>query len=102
MTEKIKKLAPLHPGEILKEEFLEPLHISQYRLAKELQVSEYLISKIVRGKGSVTADMSIRLSKFFGNSAEFWLNLQKAYELEVAEEAAENSHSYNITPFAYA
>ena len=97
-----KTLPPLHPGEYLKEEFLIPLKISQYRLAKELKVTEYTISKIVRGKSSITADMSMRLSRFFGNSAEFWLNLQKEYELDCAKERFDELEINNISPFVYA
>ena len=81
-----KKLPPIHPGEILNEEFLLPLNISQYRLAKEIGVDARRIHSIVRGEGSVTAETALLLSRFFGNSAEFWMGLQSQYDLEVAED----------------
>lgn len=76
------RLPNVHPGEVLKEEFLSPLNLSAYRLAKEINVPETRISEIIHGKRSVTADTAIRFSKFFGTSAEFWLNLQNLYDLE--------------------
>lgn len=84
MTE--KKLPPIHPGEILDEEFLKPMSISQYRLAKDISVSPRRINEIVHGKRSITADTALRLGKFFGISAQFWLNLQTRYDLEIAED----------------
>jgi antitoxin HigA-1 len=80
----VKKLN-LHPGEILAEEFLEPLGMSQYRLAKETGLPETRISDIVLGKRGITADTALRLSAFFGNSAQFWLNLQNTHDLRAAE-----------------
>lgn len=77
------KLAPMHPGEILLEEFLRPLGISQYRLAKGTGVPARRINEIVHGKRSVTADTALRLSRYFGTSERFWLNLQARYDLEV-------------------
>ena len=76
------RLPNVHPGEVLKEEFLSPLNLSAYRLAKEINVPETRVSEIVRGRRGITADTAIRLSKFFGTSAEFWLNLQNLYDLE--------------------
>jgi len=78
-----KKLAPVHPGEILLEEFLLPLEISQYRLAKDISVPPRRINEIVHGKRAVTADTALRLSRYFGTSPEFWMDLQTAYELEI-------------------
>ena len=75
----------VHPGEVLKEEFLVPLNVSAYRLSKEIHVPETRISEIINGKRAVTADTAIRLSKFFGTTAEFWLNLQNQYDLEKEE-----------------
>lgn len=75
------------PGEILKEEFLDPMGVSQYRLAKRIGVSARRINEIVHGNRSITADTALRLSKFFGNSAEFWANLQSHYELELMSES---------------
>ena len=78
-----KKLAPVHPGEILLEEFLEPMGISQYRLAKDISVSPRRINEIVHGKRAITADTALRLSRYFGTSERFWLNLQTGFDLEV-------------------
>ena len=78
-----KKHAPVHPGEILLEEFLLPLEISQYRLAKDISVSPRRINEIVHGQRSITADTALRLSRYFGTSERFWLNLQTGYDLEV-------------------
>jgi len=77
------KLPPVHPGEILAEEFLAPLAISQYRLAKGIQVSPRRINEIVHGTRSITADTALRLARFFGTSPEFWINLQAHFDLEV-------------------
>ena len=76
-----KKLAPVHPGEVLQEEFLKPLDITQYRLAKGLHVPPRRINEIVLGKRAISADTALRLGRFFGTSARFWLNLQIAYDL---------------------
>lgn len=81
-----KKLAPVHPGEVLLEEFLEPMKISQYRLAKDISVPPRRINEIVHGKRSVTADTALRLSRYFGTSERFWLNLQTGYDLEVEKD----------------
>ena len=78
-----KKLAPTHPGEILLEEFLQPLGISQYRLAKATSVPARRINEIVHGKRSIAADTALRLSRFSGTSDRFWLNLQTRYDLEM-------------------
>ena len=77
------KLPPVHPGEVLLEEFLKPLAISQYRLAKGISVPPRRVNEIVLHKRSVSADTALRLSRFFGTSAEFWLNLQSQYDLDV-------------------
>ena len=87
---KNEKLAPIHPGEILREEFLEPMGISQYRLAKNISVPPRRINEIVHGKRSITADTALRLGRFFGMSAQFWLNLQTRYDLEVTEDLLED------------
>ena len=83
---KNKKLPPIHPGEILKEEFLEPMGISQYRLAKDISVPPRRINEIVHGKRAITADTALRLGRFFAMSPQFWLNLQTRYDLEVTED----------------
>ncbi len=85
---KAKKIPPIHPGEILLEEFLKPMEIRQNRLGKELGVSPRRINEIVHGKRSVTADTALRLSIFFGNSASFWLGLQMDYDLDVATDTS--------------
>lgn len=77
---------PIHPGEILLEEFLEPMKISQYRLAKEISVDPRRINEIVLGKRSISADTALRLGRYFGTSARFWLDLQSHYDLEVEEQ----------------
>jgi hypothetical protein len=76
------KLLPVHPGEILLEEFLNPMNISQYQLAKAINVPARRINEIVHGKRSVTPDTGLRLSRYFGTSERFWLNLQMQYDLE--------------------
>jgi len=81
-----KVIEPIHPGEILKEEFLEPLGISQYRLAKDISVPPRRINEIVHGKRSITADTALRLARFFGTTERFWLNLQVRYDLEVEKD----------------
>ena len=81
-----KLLPPIHPGEILMEEFLEPMGISQYRLAKDISVPPRRINEIVHGKRSITADTALRLGRFFDMSPQFWLNLQTRYDLEITED----------------
>src|SRR3954469_7472183 len=78
-----KKLDPVHPGEILLEDFLKPLQLSQYRLSKALSISPRRINEIVLGKRSITADTALRLARFFRTSDRFWLNLQNSYDLDV-------------------
>ena len=79
----MKKLTPIHPGEVLLEEFLNPMGISQYRLAKDISVPARRINEIVHGMRSITADTALRLGRFFGTSAQFWLNLQNHFDLEI-------------------
>lgn len=76
------KLRNIHPGEILNEEFIKPMNITAYRLAKETNINQTRISQIIHGKRKVTADTALRLAKFFGTSAQFWLGLQDDYDLE--------------------
>ncbi len=83
---KNKKLPPIHPGEILIEEFLKPMGINQYRLAKYISVPPRRINEIVHGKRSISADTALRLGRFFGISPQFWLNLQTRFDLEVTED----------------
>lgn len=85
-----KKLAPVHPGEVLQEEFLKPIGMSQNYLALQLRVPARRINEIVLGKRGITADTALRLARFFGNSAKFWLGLQTDYDLDcVADESGE-------------
>ena len=77
------KMPPIHPGEILQAEYLEPLGLSQYRLAHDLSVPPRRINEIVHGTRAITADTALRLARFFGTSDRFWLNLQARYDLEV-------------------
>jgi addiction module HigA family antidote len=78
----MEKLANVHPGEVLYFEFLEPLEITAYRLSKDLKIPQTRISEILKGKRRITADTALRLSKYFGNSAKFWLGLQDDYDIE--------------------
>ena len=79
------RLPPVHPGEVLLEDFMKPLGLSQYRVAKDIGVSALRISQIVRGRRSITADTAMRLGRYFGTSAVVWMRLQARYDLEVAE-----------------
>lgn len=79
-----KRVYTIHPGEILAEEFLKPLKLTQYRLAKNTGVPPRRINEIVQGTRAITADTALRLSRFFGNSAQFWMNLQTQYDLDVS------------------
>ncbi len=85
-----RKLSPIHPGEVLDEEFLAPLGISQYLLAKDTNVPPRRINEIVRGTRSISADTALRLARYFGTSDRFWLNLQGRYDLEVEKDRLGN------------
>jgi len=78
-----RRLQPIHPGEILRKEFLDPMGISQYRLAKDINVDPRRINAIIQGKRAITADTALRLARYFGTSERFWLNLQAQYDLEI-------------------
>jgi len=97
-----KKMKPIHPGEILMEEFLKGFGISQYRLAKSINVPPRRINEIVKGKRSITADTALRLSKYFGTSAEMWLNLQSSYELNIQEDLLADELEKNVMVSQYA
>jgi addiction module HigA family antidote len=84
------KLKPIHPGEILHEEFLKPLGVSQYRLATDVGVSPRRINEIVLAKRGITADTALRLGRYFGTSPQFWMNLQARYDLEVQKDLIGN------------
>lgn len=96
MTE--TRIPPVHPGEVLLEDFLKPLEISQYRLAKEMKVYPRKINEIVLGKRRITADTAIRLSRYFGTSAELWMNLQALYDLEKTRDEIEEQVTKEISP----
>ena len=93
-------LAPIHPGEVLLEEFLEPLEISQYRLAKDISVAPRRINEIVHGKRAVTADTALRLSRYFGTSDRFWLNLQASFDLDVQRDRLGDRLEAEVLPRA--
>ncbi len=84
------KYSPIHPGEILLEEFLEPMGISQYRLAKDISVPPRRINEIVLGKRAITPDTALRLSRYFGLSERFWMNLQTRYDIEIEKDRLQN------------
>ena len=86
----MEKLANVHPGEILNYEFLEPLGITAYRLSKDLKIPQTRISEIVKGNRRITADTALRLSKYFGNSAKFWLGLQDDFDIEEEKKSKES------------
>jgi addiction module HigA family antidote len=97
MIEYMSRLENIHPGEILQEEFLEPLGISAYRLSKETFIPQTRISEIVKGRRRITADTALRLSKYFGTSAKFWLGLQNDYDIE-EEQIYRKKELDNIRP----
>lgn len=97
-----KKLFPVHPGEVLLEEFIKPMNLSQNRVAIEIGVDVRRINAIVLGKRSVTADTALRLARFFGNSPQFWLGLQSQYDLDVAADALGERLEREVRPRASA
>jgi addiction module HigA family antidote len=92
------KHAPVHPGEILSEEFLKPMKMSQYRLAKDISVPPRRINEIILGKRAISADTALRLSRYFGTSAGFWMNLQAQYDLDCESERLGNRLKTEIKP----
>jgi len=97
-----KTLPPIHPGEILQEEFLLPMGVSQYRLAKEIGVSPRRINEIVHGKRAISADTALRLSRYFGTSERFWINLQGRYDIEVEKDLLADRLDREVRPHAAA
>jgi len=91
---------PIHPGEILQEEYLKPLGISQYRLAKAMSVPPRRINEIVQGKRAVSADTAMRLARALGTSAQLWMSLQARYDLDVAEDTLSERIEAEVTPIA--
>lgn len=95
-------LPPIHPGEILLEEFLQPLGISQYRLAKDIGVPPRRINEIVQGKRAISPDTALRLSRYFGLSERFWMNLQSRYDLEIEKDRLQDRLEREVQVFALA
>ena len=95
---RLKKLPPIHPGEILSEEFLKPLRMSMNKLAEELHVPANRITQIVEGRRSITGETALRLARYFGTSAEFWLGMQKDYDLQVARDEFEAEVERQVQP----
>ena len=95
-----REFDPIHPGEVLLEEFLLPMGISQYRLAKDISVPQRRISEITQGKRSITADTALRLGRYFGMEAQFWMNLQSRYDLLCAEAELDKRLEKEVTPHA--
>ena len=96
------KLSTIHPGEVLLEEFIKPMNLSQNRLAIDIGVDARRINEIVLGKRAVTADTALRLSRFFGNSPQFWLGLQTQYDLDIAEDQLGKRLDREVRPYAMA
>ena len=94
-----RDLHPVHPGEILLEDFLKPLNISRYRLAKSIGVPQRRIDEICAGKRAITADTALRLARFFGTDAQSWMNLQAEFELETAEIILSDRIAHEVKPF---
>jgi len=97
-----KKIPPLHPGEVLLEEFLKPMNISQNQLGRGLGVSARRINEIVHGKRSITADTALRLARYFGNSPQFWLGLQMDYDLDVETDRLSSRLDKEVERLSYA
>ena len=95
-----RRLALVHPGDVLLKDFIEPLEISRYRVAKNINVSQRRIDLICRGEAAVSADMALRLGRLFGTTPEFWVNLQAQYDLELAERAAGKAIARSVVPLA--
>ena len=96
-----KKLEPITPGEILLEEFMKPMNITQAQLARDINVPPNRISQIIRGKREITADTALRLGKYFGIEPEFWLNLQVRYNMKVAKDNLEKKIEKEVSPCLY-
>jgi addiction module HigA family antidote len=95
-----RNMLPVHPGEILLEDFLKPMNITQYRLAKSIGVPQRRIGEIVSGKRAITADTALRLARFFGTDAQSWMNLQTHYDLTIAEESLSGRIEREVTSLA--
>ncbi|MCJ7531023.1 MAG: HigA family addiction module antitoxin [Anaerolineales bacterium] len=97
-----EKLSPIHPGEILMEEFLKPMNISQYKLAKDISVPPRRINEIVHGTRAITPDTALRLSRYFGLSERFWINMQTRYDLEVEKDRLQDRLDKEVHVYAIA
>jgi addiction module HigA family antidote len=97
-----KRLPPIHPGEILRAEFMEPLRLSMNRLALDLRVPVTRIAEIVHERRSISPDTALRLARYFNTSASFWLNLQSAYDLEVAQDKLSRTIEHEVRPASFA
>lgn len=96
-----EKLPPIHPGEILREEFIKPININVDNLAKNINVSARTLQEIISEKKSITPEIALRLSKYFGLSERFWLNIQLKYDLDVTKDKLENKLDHEIQPMKY-
>ena len=94
------KLSPIHPGEVLLDEFIKPMNLSQNRLAIDIGVDGRRINEIVLGKRAITADTALRLSRFFGNSPQFWMGLQTQYDLDIADDQLGKRLDREVRPLA--
>lgn len=97
-----EKLVPIHPGEILMEEFLKPMNISQYKLAKDISVPPRRINEIVHGTRAITPDTALRLSRYFGLSERFWINMQTRYDLEIEKDRLQDRLDKEVHVYAVA
>jgi addiction module HigA family antidote len=98
----VEKLTPIHPGEILMEEFLKPMNISQYKLVKDISVPPRRINEIVHGQRAITPDTALRLSRYFGLSERFWTNLQSRYDLEIEKDRLQDRLDKEVHVYARA
>ncbi len=98
-TPRTRKLKPVHPGDILRLDFLEPMGISAYRLSKETGISAQQLGRILSGTRSLSADAALRLARFFGTSAKLWINLQSQYDLDVAEDESGREIARRVKPW---
>ena len=94
------RLAPVHPGQVLRDEFLMPMGLSAYRLAQALKVSRPRLNDLILGRRSVTVDTALRLGRYFGTTPEFWINLQTRYDLDIAERTVRREIEREIEPLA--
>ena len=98
MAKKARRLPPVHPGEVLREELMGPLGISINRLGRDLRVPVTRVSEVVNGRRSITADTALRLARYFGTTPQFWMNLQASYDLDVAQRASAERIARDVSP----